>query len=102
MNEYWSGDGILNRGMRAVGNTVYDVADALSCPRVRKPPGDFFDAVFFNNLGIAHPSSGPYRGFLSFAAARCSSFLGTSRASDDLVPARCGHTTCATVVSASG
>eukprot|EP01041_Mallomonas_annulata_P026348 gene26348-47637_t len=30
MNEYWSGDDILGRGMRAAGNTIYDVAEALT------------------------------------------------------------------------
>lgn len=30
MNEYWSGDDILSRGMRAAGNTIYDVAEALT------------------------------------------------------------------------
>jgi hypothetical protein len=33
MNEYWSGGDMLSRGMRTVGNTVYDVAEAL-------PPAD--------------------------------------------------------------
>ena len=41
----------------------------LSCPRVRKPSANFRDADFFDNLGIAHPSSGSYRWFLPFAAA---------------------------------
>ena len=30
MNAYWSGDGILSRGMRAAGNTIYDAAEALT------------------------------------------------------------------------
>ena len=30
MNEYWSGEGVVNWAMRAVGNAVYDVANALT------------------------------------------------------------------------
>ncbi len=30
MSAYWSGDDILSRGMRAAGNTIYDVAEALT------------------------------------------------------------------------
>lgn len=30
MNECWSGDVILSRGMRAAGNTIYDLAEALT------------------------------------------------------------------------
>ncbi|GKS77164.1 hypothetical protein AVME950_19730 [Acidovorax sp. SUPP950] len=30
MNEYWSGEGLVNRAMRTVGNLAYDVASALT------------------------------------------------------------------------
>ncbi|WP_426303950.1 hypothetical protein ACN9MJ_13100 [Acidovorax facilis] len=46
----------------------------ISYPRARKPSGNFRDADFFNNLGIAHFSSHSHSWFLSFISHRLACF----------------------------